>query len=75
VTPKRWQRASRNTPRWAWTPLCSRATRTSKKSYRFAELVFPLLPRKLRQKLPGQVLNGPFGEVVANEYLPRVSQS
>ena len=44
-------------------------------AYRFAELVFPLLPRKLRQKLPGQVLNGPFGEVVANDYLPRVSQS
>lgn len=44
-------------------------------SYRFAELVFPLLPRGLRQKLPGQVLNGPFGEVVANDYLPRVSQS
>lgn len=44
-------------------------------AYRFAELVFPLLPRKLRQKLSGQVLNGPFGEVVANEYLPRVSQS
>jgi alkanesulfonate monooxygenase len=44
-------------------------------AYRFAELVFPLLPRKLRQNLSGQVLNGPFGEVVANEYLPRVSQS
>jgi len=44
-------------------------------AYRFAELVFPLLPRRLRQKLPGQVLNGPFGEVVANDYLPRVSQS
>ena len=44
-------------------------------SYRFAELVFPLLPRKLRARLPGQVVNGPFGEVVANEYLPRVSQS
>jgi len=44
-------------------------------AYRFAELVFPLLPRKLRQKLSGQVLNGPFGEVVANDYLPRVSQS
>jgi alkanesulfonate monooxygenase len=44
-------------------------------AYRFAELVFPLLPRSLRQKLPGQVLNGPFGEVVANDYPPRVSQS
>jgi alkanesulfonate monooxygenase len=44
-------------------------------AYRFAELVFPLLPRKLRQKLPGSVLNGPFGEVVANDYLPQVSQS
>ena len=44
-------------------------------AYRFAELVFPLLPRKLRQKLPGTGLTGPFGEVVANSYLPRVSQS
>jgi len=44
-------------------------------AYRFAELVFPLLPRKLRQKLSGRVPNGPFGEVVANDYLPRVSQS
>ncbi|CAN5187341.1 FMNH2-dependent alkanesulfonate monooxygenase [soil metagenome] len=44
-------------------------------AYRFAELVFPLLPRKLRQKLPGSGLTGPFGEVVANSYLPRVSQS
>ena len=35
-------------------------------SYRFAELVFPLLPRKRRPGLPGQVLSGPFGEVVAN---------
>jgi len=44
-------------------------------AYRFAELVFPLLPRKLQEKLPGQALNGPFGEVVANNYLPKVSQS
>lgn len=44
-------------------------------AYRFAELVFPLLPRKLRAKLPGRGLNGPFGEVVANDYLPRASQS
>ena len=44
-------------------------------AYRFAELVFPLLPRKLRDSLSGGGLNGPFGEVVANDYLPRVSQS
>lgn len=44
-------------------------------AYRFAELVFPLLPRKLQEKLPGRTLNGPFGEVVANSYLPKVSQS
>jgi alkanesulfonate monooxygenase len=35
-------------------------------SYRFAELVFPLLPRAQRPDWPGAVLNGPFGEVVAN---------
>ncbi len=43
-------------------------------AYRFAELVFPLLPRKLRDKLPGRGLNGPFGEVVANDYLPRLDR-
>lgn len=35
-------------------------------SYRFAELVFPLLPRKQRPGLSGETLTGPFGEVVAN---------
>jgi alkanesulfonate monooxygenase len=44
-------------------------------AYRFAELVFPLLPRKLREQLPGRIGTGPFGEVVANSYLPKVSQS
>jgi alkanesulfonate monooxygenase len=46
-------------------------------SYRFAELVFPLLPRKHRPRLPGQTLTGPFGEVVANLDAPSrlVSQS
>ena len=40
-------------------------------AHRFAELVFPLLPLDLRERLSGQVLSGPFGEVVANNYLPR----
>ena len=40
-------------------------------AYRFAELVFPLLPRKLREKLPGPTLSGPFGETVANIERPR----
>jgi alkanesulfonate monooxygenase len=46
-------------------------------SYRFAELVFPLLPRKRRPGLPGGALTGPFGEVVANLDAPSrlVSQS
>jgi alkanesulfonate monooxygenase len=35
-------------------------------AYRFAELVFPLLPRRLRQRLSGGSQTGPFGEVVAN---------
>jgi len=44
-------------------------------AYRFAELVFPLLPRKVQDKLPGRTLNGPFGETIANSYVPKASQS
>ncbi|MDQ8036098.1 MAG: FMNH2-dependent alkanesulfonate monooxygenase [Pedobacter sp.] len=44
-------------------------------AYRFAELVFPLLPRNVQEKLPGQTLSGPFGEIVANHFVPRVSAS
>jgi alkanesulfonate monooxygenase len=38
-------------------------------AYRFAELVFPLLPRQRRNRSESGVLSGPFGELVANEYL------
>ncbi|WP_420997168.1 FMNH2-dependent alkanesulfonate monooxygenase [Cupriavidus sp. 30B13] len=44
-------------------------------AYRFAELVFPLLPLSVRDKLPGKVLSGPFGEVMATGIVPRASQS
>jgi alkanesulfonate monooxygenase len=37
--------------------------------------VFPLLPLSLRERLPQQHLTGPFGEIVANHYVPRASQS
>lgn len=42
-------------------------------AYRFAELVFPLLPLEhpLPEALPGRKLAGPFGEVVANTHLPK----
>jgi alkanesulfonate monooxygenase len=40
-------------------------------AYRFAELVFPLLPRKLRSTLVGRIGTGPFGEVVGNAYAPQ----
>jgi alkanesulfonate monooxygenase len=45
-------------------------------SYRFAELVFPLLPNRLRKSSSGP-LSGPFGEVVGVDQLPAaaVSQS
>lgn len=42
-------------------------------AHRFAELVFPLLPLELQQGLPGQTLTGPFGEIVANAYVPPTS--
>jgi len=42
-------------------------------AYRFAELVFPLLPLEHAQpeSLPGRKLAGPFGEVVAIDHIPR----
>ena len=43
-------------------------------SYRFAELVFPLLG-KGRERSGEAVLTGPFGEVISNDILPKVSQS
>ena len=45
-------------------------------AYRFAELVFPLLPVQTQQKLKGSAANGPFGEIVGNQFAPRqASQS
>ncbi|MDF3081103.1 MULTISPECIES: FMNH2-dependent alkanesulfonate monooxygenase [Burkholderia] len=43
-------------------------------SYRFAELVFPLIKGKGVEKAAGP-LSGPFGEIVGNNYLPKTSQS
>ena len=43
-------------------------------SYRFAELVFPLLPGRAAKGAAGP-LSGPFGEVVGNHFLPKASQS
>jgi alkanesulfonate monooxygenase len=40
-------------------------------AHRFAELVFPLLPLDVREKLAAPTLTGPFGEVVANNYAPK----
>ena len=39
-------------------------------AYRFAELVFPLLPRTLQARLAPRVAAGPQGEIVANSYVP-----
>lgn len=42
-------------------------------AHRFAELVFPLLPLDVREKLTAPTLTGPFGEVVANHYAPKAA--
>jgi alkanesulfonate monooxygenase len=45
-------------------------------AYRFAELVFPLLPlKKSRSVSPPPVNTGPFGETIANEYRPLERQT
>ena len=44
-------------------------------AHRFAELVFPLLPLGVREKLTAPALTGPFGEVVANGYVPKVASA
>jgi alkanesulfonate monooxygenase len=43
-------------------------------AYRFAELVFPLLPLEVQSKLTGGSLFGPLGEVVANVGAPNVAK-
>ncbi|TFW09350.1 FMNH2-dependent alkanesulfonate monooxygenase [Oxalobacteraceae bacterium OM1] len=42
-------------------------------SYRFAELVFPLLGKRAQPGEDAPALTGPFGEVVANGILPKVA--
>jgi alkanesulfonate monooxygenase len=45
-------------------------------AYRFAELVFPLLPLAQRRESAAAPVNtGPFGEIIANEYLPESRQA
>jgi len=44
-------------------------------AHRFAELVFPLLPLGVREKLAAPALTGPFGEVVANSYVPKAASA
>lgn len=39
-------------------------------SIRFAELVFPLLPLAVQEKLSQPHLTGPFGEIIAHNYTP-----
>ena len=43
-------------------------------SYRFAELVFPLIGHGERGAQRTGALSGPFGEIVGNQYLPHASQ-
>jgi alkanesulfonate monooxygenase len=44
-------------------------------AYRFAELVFPRLPRRQTQQPSSRASSPPVGEIVANTYLPENSRS
>ncbi|MCA1325482.1 FMNH2-dependent alkanesulfonate monooxygenase [Herbaspirillum sp. alder98] len=44
-------------------------------SYRFAELVFPLLPRNVQEKLSGAALSGPLGEIIGNTDVPKAANA
>jgi alkanesulfonate monooxygenase len=44
-------------------------------AYRTAELLFPRLPVAQRARTFDGTLTGPFGELMANQYAPKQSQS
>jgi alkanesulfonate monooxygenase len=44
-------------------------------AHRVAELLFPLLPITREPGLPGRTLTGPFGEIVANTYVPPAAKA
>ena len=44
-------------------------------AYRTAELLFPYLPIHIPASAPATNLTGPFGEIIANDIVPRRSQS
>ncbi|HSI56467.1 MAG TPA: FMNH2-dependent alkanesulfonate monooxygenase [Ideonella sp.] len=44
-------------------------------AYRFAELVFPLLPLSVQQRIAAPALSGPFGEIVANHIVPKATSA
>ncbi len=44
-------------------------------AYRFAELVFPMLSRERREERSTHSLSGPFGEIIANTFVPNAAQS
>ncbi|EJN08179.1 FMNH2-dependent alkanesulfonate monooxygenase [Herbaspirillum sp. YR522] len=44
-------------------------------AYRFAELVFPLLPRALQDKVAGTALAGPLGEIIGNTDVPKAAHA
>ncbi|MBV8658379.1 MAG: FMNH2-dependent alkanesulfonate monooxygenase [Burkholderiales bacterium] len=44
-------------------------------AYRVAELLFPHLPGRAQPEAANAPLTGPFGEIVANQHVPKTSQS
>jgi alkanesulfonate monooxygenase len=44
-------------------------------AYRVAELLFPHLPGKASTLAANTAFTGPFGEIVANQHVPKAAQS
>jgi alkanesulfonate monooxygenase len=70
ATRSRWPRACREYAALGLNYFVLSGYPHLEEAYRFAELVFPLLPLEVQDRIASPRLTGPSGEVVANSFAP-----